>query len=257
MLGRHVRLGSILALLLVTTPAAFAGTRLDPTGEVTGFVPPVRNFAKCERWTSKRAALGAMCILQCHKKAVALAYRSLAFDVNACETTCHEKYQQHVDVLKPGNCPPCLDEAHRTSLYPVFSDIAEQITGRTYCDAGAPIGAGHPGSVPTLVNVLKCEQQVHLNAIKVVKCIKLVCHRKLADSLANRDQSFNEPDCRRGDALKSCLAHYRKANSKLIGCPSCLDEDAEHQAIFDQLEDRLDSTNGLSYCASPSGAFVD
>src|SRR5262249_27697195 len=96
--GRHVRLGYTLAMLLVGATAASAGTLLDPTGEVTGFVPPVRNFAKCERWTSKRAALAAMCIMGCHKKAVALAYRSLAFDEEACEADCQGKYQQHVAV---------------------------------------------------------------------------------------------------------------------------------------------------------------
>lgn len=257
MRGRHVSLGLTLALLLAGATAASAGTPLDPTGEVTGFVPPVRNFAKCERWISKRATLAAMCIMGCHKKAVALAYRSLAFDEESCESDCQDKFQQHVDVLKPGQCPPCLDEAHRTALYPIFEGMAEQIAGLAYCDAGTPIGSDDFGNVPTLDNVLKCEQQVNLNAIKVVKCISLVCHRKLADSLANRDHSFNEPDCRRDDAVKSCLAHYQLANQKLIGCPACLDEPAELQAVFDQLEGTLDDNNGLSYCSSPSGAFVD
>ena len=255
--GRHARLGYTLAMLLVGATAASAGTPLDPTGVVTGFVPPVRNFAKCERWTSKRAALASMCIMGCHKKAVALAYRSLAFDEEACEADCQGKYQQHVDVLKPGDCPPCLDEPHRTALYPIYENMAEQISGLTYCDAGTPFGSDDVGNVPTLVNVLKCEQQVNLNAIKVVKCIKLKCHRKLADSLANRDASFNEPDCRRDDTLNSCLAHYQQSNQQLIGCPACLDQPAELQAVFDQLEGELDSTNGLTYCASPSGAFVD
>jgi len=257
MRGRHVSLASTLALLLAGATAASAGTPLDPTGEVTGFVPPVRNFAKCERFTNKRAALATICIMQCHKKAVALAYRSLAFDEEACESTCHDKYQQNVDLLKPGSCPPCLDSQHRTDLYPIYENMAEQIAGLTYCDAGTPIGSDDPGNVPTLDNVLKCEQQVNLNAAKVIKCIKLVCHRKLADSLANRDQSFNEPDCRRNDAIKSCLAHYQLANQKLVGCPACLDEPAELQAVFDQLEGELDDDNGLTYCASPSGAFVD
>src|SRR5262245_45018885 len=259
MRGRHVSLGSTFALLLAAgATAASAGTPLDPTGEVTGFVPPVRNFAKCERWVSKRATLAATCIMQCHKKAVALAYRSLAFDEEGCEATCQQKYQEHIDAsaLKPGQCPPCLDEQHRTDLYPIYENMAEQIAGLTYCDAGTPIGSDDAGNVPTLTNVLKCEQQVNLNAAKIIKCTKLVCHRKLADSLANRDQSFNEPDCRRDDAVKSCLAHYQLANQKLIGCPACLDEPAELQAVFDQLEGELDDTNGLTYCASPSGAFV-
>src|SRR5262249_185809 len=157
----------------------------------------------------------AMCIMECHKKAVALAYRSLVFDEEACESDCHDKYQLHVDVLKPGACPPCLDEAQRTALYPIYESMAEQIAALTSCDAGTPIGSDAPGNVPTLDNVLKCEQQVNLNALKVVKCITLICHRKLADSLANRDHSFNEPDCRRNDAVKSCLAHYKQANEKL------------------------------------------
>ena len=249
--------GSALTGLLLAAATAFAGTPLDPTGEVTGFVPPVRNFAKCERWTSKRAGLAAMCIMKCHKNAVALAYRNLQFDEEACETECHDKYQQHVDILKPGVCPPCLDETHRTALYPVYEGLAEQVAGLSYCDAGAPIDADDPGFVPTLDNVLACEQQIALNAIKVVKCIKLVCHRKLADSLANRDQSFNEPDCRRTDVLNSCLARFKAANEKLIGCPICIDEETERQAVFDLLESELDASNGLAYCASPGGAFLE
>jgi hypothetical protein len=258
MRARHVKLiGSALAIVFAGAMAASAGTPLDPTGEVTGFVPPVRNFAKCERWVSKRAGLAGMCILQCHKKKVALAYRNLEFDVDACETVCRDKYQQHVDILKPGLCPPCLDEAHRTALYSPYKSVAEQVTGLFYCDAGAPIGSGHPGFVPTLDNVIACEQKIGLNAIKVIKCIKLVCHRKLADSLANRDASFNEEDCRRTDAVNSCLARYTTANQSLKGCPACIDDASERQAVFDLIEGVLDSANGLSYCASPSGAFLD
>lgn len=259
--GRHARLGSTLALLLVGAMTVSAGTPLDPTGEVTGFVPPVRNFAKCERWVSKRAALATVCIMTCHKKAVALAYRNLAFDEEACETVCQDKYQQHVDVLQPGQCPPCLAEANRTALYPLYENLAEQVGGLAYCDAGSgtpvPIGPDDPGVIPDLDNVLKCEQQVNLNAIKVLKCIKLVCHRKLADTLANGDHSFNEAACRRTDGINSCLARYQQASTKLIGCPSCLDEAAEQEAVFDQIEAMLDATNGLTYCASPGGAFLD
>ncbi|MFN8543236.1 MAG: hypothetical protein U0807_03405 [Candidatus Binatia bacterium] len=250
-------LGSIL-ISLALAGASHAGTPLDPTGELSGFVPPNKYFAKCERWVNKRARIATMCVMQCHKKAVASAYRNLVFDEEGCEDVCRTKYEEQVARLKPGTCPPCLDLPARNAQYAFYENLAEQMAGVYYCDpGGAPIGSDDSGYVPTLVNVLNCEQRIGLNAMKLVKCIKDKCHRKLADSLFSRTGTFNEPDCSETDPVNSCLARFETDNLSLVDCPSCIDATSEQRQVFDQIEAQLDSLNGQIYCASAGGAFVD
>ena len=52
---------------------------------------------------------------------------------------------------------------------------------------------------------------------------------------------------------KSCIEKFTAGAAKFTGCPSCLNV----TMLTTTIESVLDAGNALTYCASPSGAFVE
>jgi hypothetical protein len=242
-----------VALAVAVAPPAHAATPLDPSGEVTGFVPPGKNALKCERYMNKRVTLVSMCTLQCHTKNAEKIFRGLPFDEEGCEDTasssCKAKYDRSLDFLSSGLCPPCLDASTYAGLYTNYQTLAETtLSGLVYCDpSGVPFGGDDEGSAPLQKDISKCAGKFARNVVKLIKCIKLKCHRNVADDLF-AGNPYDVQKCQDTDPLQSCKYRYEKANTSLVGCPPCLD--ATHRAqVFDTVEQELDSRNGLVYCA--------
>ena len=124
--------------------------------------------------------------------------------------------------------------------------------------AGTPFGGDDGGFLPpggSKGAVGKCETAISKSASKAVACI-FKCHdSRAAGKLAN---DTAEDACESANDGKSCLAKYFSATTKSIGkggCPACLAGNVA--TIATTAETVLDASNGLVYCASPSGAFVD
>jgi hypothetical protein len=127
-----------------------------------------------------------------------------------------------------------------------------------YALAGTPFGGEDTGYVPPgspKSDFAKCAVKVSTNVRKAVDCI-IKCHQDRGNLKTTDDAG--EDNCEGGDPKKSCFAKYLKTRDSILKkpCPTCLDSGSQ-DALFNTAETLLDSTNGMVYCASPSGAFID
>jgi hypothetical protein len=128
-----------------------------------------------------------------------------------------------------------------------------------YALAGTPFGGDDTGYIPPgspKSDFAKCEKKFSTKVRAAIDCI-VKCHQDRANLKTTDDAG--EDNCETGDPKKSCKVKYQKAVSKLIGtgCPPCLNSAPAANALFDTAETVLDSTNGMVFCASSSGAFID
>jgi hypothetical protein len=124
--------------------------------------------------------------------------------------------------------------------------------------AGTPFGGDDTGFLPpggTKGTAYKCEFKISVATQNLVKCIQK-CHDSRAKLKFADDTA--EDACESANDGKSCFAKYFKVVTAAIGkggCPACAI--ANSQTIPGLAESVLDAQNGMVWCASPSGAFVD
>ena len=247
----------LLALGLFAAIGASSATSavpLDPGGPVTGFVPPAKGMLKCERYINKRVTLASQCTLKCHVKKADMIAKDLPFDDDFCEDTsprsCQAKYNESLGLQNQSLCPSCLDVPTEQSLYSEYRDVAEMLNAEIYCDdtESVPFGDDDTGFVSLNHDISKCEDNFARNVFKLIKCLNLRCHRNFVDDLFFGTPPFNNAACEDTDPIQSCQARFEAANLKIVGCPPCLD--AAHRAqVFLDIQQALDSRNGLVYCA--------
>ena len=130
------------------------------------------------------------------------------------------------------------------------------VAGAAY--AGTPFGGDDTGFLPpggSKGAVGKCEAAISKAASSAVACI-FKCHDSRASGKLANDAA--EDACENANDGKSCLAKYFKSTTTALGkggCPACAATNVP--TIASTAEAVLDATVGLSYCASPSGAFID
>ena len=117
--------------------------------------------------------------------------------------------------------------------------------------AGTPFGGDDTGFIPPAANA-KCEAGAAKAAGKLVACI-MKCHASRASGKLADDTA--EDSCEKTLAGKSCTAKFAASIAKLSGCPSCING-TSMAGVAAFAESILDASNGMVYCASPSGAFV-
>ena len=117
--------------------------------------------------------------------------------------------------------------------------------------AGTPFGGDDTGFIPPAANA-KCEAGAAKAAGKLVACI-MKCHASRASGKLADDTA--EDSCEKTLAGKSCTAKFAASIAKLSGCPSCING-TTMGGLAAFAESILDASNGMVYCASPSGAFV-
>jgi len=231
--------------------AALAQVPLDPTGEITGYVPPSKGVLKCERYMNKRAHLASLCVTKCNAKMIDYIWKNLPFDDTVCENTgpssCLAKYTRSLGGLGTGLCPPCMDAPAQAALATEYMDWANTINGAVYCAPGTPLDPPNTGNVPAQIDHFKCANRFGRNVQKLIKCIGIKCHRALADDLFNGAPAFNVFDCEIEDPVNSCKARYELDNTKLTGCPPCLDA-AARDVVFQNVRNALNTRNGQQYC---------
>ena len=226
------------------------------TPEDSGFVPPIKDVAKCEAGVAKNVSKLKSCIDKCHIKAAAARFNVQTFDEEACETTdpaksCRAKYDaKQAKLLAKGTCPACLDAAHQATLADQAETALDASNGAVYCAGVDALGGDDMGFVPPDANTLKCEAGVAKNVSKLRSCIGK-CHIKAAAAAFNAE-TFDEEACETADPAKSCRAKYDAKQAKLLAAGTCTAAclDAAHQAtLADQAETDLDNNNGGIYCA--------
>jgi hypothetical protein len=109
----------------------------------TGVVPPDATTFKCEASAAKNLAKLRLCIAKCHIKMAKFAFKAVAFDDDACESTdplrsCRAKYNALRDRIV-SLCAPCLDAATQNMLADTAEADADTSLGSFYC--ASPSGA--------------------------------------------------------------------------------------------------------------------
>lgn len=245
---------AVLVCTALYAGVASAQTPLDPTGELTGFVPPSQNAIGCDRYVNKRVTLFPLnCAIKCTvAKATALS-KNVSFDGTLCETTasysCKAQYDRAMVKLDQGRCLGCLNTTVQAALYPSYRDVIRATNAQIYCDANnsVPLDDGSGGFVSLNKDITKCQNKVARTVFKLTKCLNLHCHQKTAEALY-WGRPANNAGCEDEDALKSCKAKYLKSTGNLVGCPACLGA-TQRAAIFDSVQAALASRNGDIYCA--------
>ena len=124
--------------------------------------------------------------------------------------------------------------------------------GVTVAIAGTPFGGDDTGTVPDPAHktTLKCEETIGKAVGKAVGCIGKCTAKRSSGSFTD---DTAEDACEKNNAGKSCLEKFQASVAKLTGCPPCLNA----AALSTTIETTLDGANSLTYCASPSGAFLE
>jgi hypothetical protein len=223
-------------------------------GGLAGFAPPTQGGLSCTRYMNKRVTVMPLkCTMACAIDFAGAVSKGLTFDYDYCEQnwpqfSCQDRYAVALQKLDQGTCMNCLDDPARQALYPAYSDVVATARDQIYCDnnpANTPFPDGH-GFVSGQRDVVNCQNKLMRNLMKAAKCLNLHCHAKLADlKYWNKPIRTTNAQCEDADATKSCKAHFDLANSKLSGCPACVDT----AAIWTSFQNSLDRHNGDIYCS--------
>ena len=252
---------SVAVITCVAITAAYAATPFG--GDDSGFVPPggtkKGTVGACEIKESKILAHFIACGMKCHDdraagKLVDDTAEEACEETNVKGTGCADKYVKAIDKLT--GCPACFDPVTPAVIWE-DEGLDGFYSPTIYCDStsGIPFGGDDGGFVPVAKStVAKCEKKVSkLNAMLIactMNCHRLRASGKLADDTA--EEACEETNVKG----KGCRDKYNKAVAKLTGCPPCLDGSAVAN-LAESSTDAPDALDGLIYCASPSGAFVD
>jgi hypothetical protein len=247
--------------LVLVSPTARAGTPFG--GDDSGTIPTGGGkgpAGKCEDAIGGAVGKAVSCIGKC---TASRADGKLADDTaedncekNLAGKSCLEKFQAAAAKAqsKAAGACSCVSVATLTGV--IEGDL-DSMNNNVYCDttSGTPFGGDDTGDIPVAKSATaKCEDGVNKLVGKAVACI-IGCHKKRADGKLADDTA--EDACEKNLGGKSCLEKFlagvTKAQNKVPGACSCIDG----ASLASTIETTLDAGNGLTYCASPSGAFVD
>jgi hypothetical protein len=256
----RVTLVGLAAAVIVSGGIAVAGTPFG--GDDGGFIPPTKDVAKCENSVGKSAAKAAACVLGCHKKRAKLQLADDTAEDN-CENNlpaaadCQGKYAAVTGNSSKINalCPACLSPGVRAGVFTLVESLIDNNNNKIYCAGTTPWGGDDTGFLPPDKASEKCEDGVGKAVAKTIACITK-CHKSRASLKFANDTE--EDACESGATESSCKGKWDKAMGHLdCSTVSCLDTAGERDALFAFVEEQVDTANGIVYCASPSGAFID
>jgi len=236
------------AAVAVTFSAGLALAATPFGGDDTGFITPNKNEAKCADGISKNVGSLVGALIKCNIKDSDDQVKNAGagtFDGQGCQNTASGKFDAKVGPLA---CDPCVDKNGIRDLTVGLVNVNGAVV---FCDntSGTAQDSPDTGFVPNDKVVQKCEDGAAKNAGKLTGAIGK-CHIKTNDTLA-KGKPFDEEGCE-----TTAKGKYDAAGAKLTGCPTCMNA-AGQAGLRDLVELLLDSNNGLAYCASPSGAFLN
>jgi hypothetical protein len=140
----------------------------------------------------------------------------------------------------------------------IIESVLDGMNNTVYCDStsGTPFGGDDTGFIPVPKSpTAACEASVAKAVSKAVGCV-IKCHASRASGKLADDTA--EDACEKNNAGKSCLekftASVTKAQTKdTSGLCNCING----TTLAGTIETTLDAGNSLTYCASPSGAFLN
>jgi hypothetical protein len=232
--------------VLCGTGTARAGRRFG--GDDTGFVPPSRSVARCEDMVAKLLRRDAACLDGCTFRAAGRAFfQGKPFDDEQCEARCGTAFISRATGLLARNiCPPCITAVSPAVIVMINEQASNAGTGLVACAGTVPLGGDDDGFVAPDAATGRCELAVGRNVSKLDGAL-IRCHVNAAN-VALRGGAFDDEGCE-----AEAERRYDAANATLTGCPLCLDA----VRMGTQLRASHDAANGLIYCASPSGGFLD
>ncbi|MFN8542961.1 MAG: hypothetical protein U0807_01925 [Candidatus Binatia bacterium] len=249
-----MRKSLIVAALALAFGARVAGAAcpVDPFGsDDAGKATCDKDKSKCEQKASKGVGKLVAGIIKCQTKLVDAGFKAKPpADEQACENAVIAKF-----LAGDTTACPCV-------VLPGISALAESVlngaSDLTYCDSTSGVlisslpangAADITGWVPATKGDLKCQDKVGKNVGKLVGAW-LKCHGKFAADVVKTAGSptFDEEGCE-----GAAVAAFNTANGALI-CPAC--QAAANASALVLTEAQLDGANSLTYCESPSGAFV-
>src|SRR5262249_10692469 len=145
---------------------------------------------------------------------------------------------------KTAGCPPCIN---LSTIGAAVVALVDTNNNKVYCSSpGGAFGGDDTGFVPSDAPkgpITKCENGVGKAVRKLVSAIGN-CHASRVTGKLADDAS--EESCE-GTALTKFGA------TKTVGCTSCTDL----TSLGAFVESTVDGANGLTYCGSPSAAFLE
>lgn len=241
--------------LILGVGAAGATCPVGPTsfgGDDSGYLTCNKVKSKCEQKVAGNYSNLWAAIIKCHAKAKDLGFKQKAFDEETCETTALNKF---VFKTNASDCP-CVSTFQLANLAEAILDSSNSLL---LCDsAGTPFGGDDTGFIPTTKAILKCEDGLLKCVPKLVKAYTK-CHQTAAKSFV-ANKPFDEEACEAGPIPgkpgKSAVEQYNACTAKVLakgGCQGCEDSS---DMLFN-VDQYFDGDNGLIYCSSPSGAFIE
>ena len=164
----------------------------------------------------------------------------------------------HTTKAQSGDTSGACNCINASTVFGIVEADLDSMNNLVYCNStsGIPFGGDDTRFIPAVKSdTAKCETSVGKAVSKAIACI-IKCHARRASGKLADDAA--EDACEKNSAGKSCLekltASVTKAQSKdtSAGC-SCING----TSLASTIESTLDGSNGLTYCASPSGAFLD
>ncbi len=267
-LGRLVSAGSVL----LAASIALAGTPLpNPPFSTGGFVPPTSFVLRQELAVGTILSRYAVSRTKCDAKAVTglqLAYEpanpTKIAELQEAWTECNAKavlkYVATRDKLLSKGTPPCLDQAGIDAIRAQIDARFPALAPIAYCDgdAAAPdpvTGLNIPDFKQEVDGEVSAARVVTRTAQRAAKCYILAVKYVLKfggslppERLARIDACF----LKASDAANAAMARLDQTQK----LPSCLPL-ATAQSLVSQVIGVAGEFNDETYCASPSGAFVD
>lgn len=247
-------------VLAAGVTVVLAGTPFG--GDDTGTIPSGKTTLKCESSIAKAVGKAVGCIGKCTASRSSGKFADDTTEDN-CEKnnagkSCLEKFAASVAKAQSGDTTGgcnCIDAA---TVAGAIEGNLDGMNNTVYCDttSGTPFGGDDTGDLPVAKSATaKCEDGVNKLVGKAVACI-IKCHGSRASGKLADDTA--EDACEKNNAGKSCLEKFTagvtKAQSKDTsgGC-NCI----SGAGLAGTIESVLDASNVLTWCASPSGAFVE
>ncbi len=246
-----VGVGAVLAVGVALAGTPFGG---DDTGTIPD--PSHKTTLKCEETIGKAVGKAVECIGKCtaERSSGKLTDDTAEDDCekNLSGKSCLEKFTAAVTKAQTKDTSGLCNCINGPGVATIIESDLDGMNNLVYCDttSGTPFGGDDTGDLPVAKSaVAKCEDTVNKLVGKAAACI-IKCHASRASGKLTTDTA--EDACEKNNAGKSCLEKFQASVAKLTGCPSCIDA----ASLATTVENTLDTGNALTYCASPSGAFL-
>lgn len=249
--------------MVLAAGVALAGTPLEnPPFTNGGFVPPNKDVLKAETASGGIVTKYTGAITKCDQKLV-VALNKAGIDLgkiadantkwNDCKLKANTKFNDSVvKQIAKGKNPSCLDGAAIGGIKGQIDALLAINNPLVYCDGPTDPGSGF--KIPTTSNFAKGETGVGAAAVKAGSAVAKCFNKSVDADFKGAVDQTKHTDCVNKAAAKG-LDTVNKLNGKSL-LPGCLPLGVAAAIINIGVGAGGDYTDE-TFCASPSGAFID